>query len=126
MEIIATRAFRSGLFAIACITAVFLSIGCETSDTMAVSPTNPACPVCGEAAQAQQLEGVDATRVVCPVCGDVERVDPRFTERLEIFTGGPIGDTVYACANCQALVEQCAVCRQTGSSLARQNTRDWR
>jgi len=79
---------------------------------MAVSPTNPMCPLCGRQTQAQALAGLDCTKAVCPACGQIATVDPEFLDRLEIFTGGPLGDPVYACANCKALVAQCATCRQ--------------
>jgi len=118
------KAFRVGLVAI--VGAVALSfIGCQPSDRMAVSPTNPMCPVCAQAAQARHLADLNVTQVVCPVCGDVEQVDPQFLERIEIFTGRVLADPVYACAMCSALIEQCAACPPAASSLARRNDRRW-
>jgi len=115
--------FRVGILAVACLAMVLPLAGCESSGRTAVSQTNPACPFCGRATQAQATTGLTCTRAVCPVCGEVATVDPQFLERLEIFTGGPIGDTVYACANCQAVVAECAVCRANGAAATSRNLR---
>ena len=123
MEATARRAWGVGLFALVGTTAILSLLGCQPSDRMAVSPTNPMCPACGQAAQAQQLADLNFTQIICPVCEDVEKVDPRFLERLEVFTGGPLGDTVYACAACSALIEQCAACPPAGGAVARRNPR---
>ncbi len=119
METRINAGFRVGVLAVACL-ALFLPLaGCQPSDqAAAVSQTNPACPVCGRATQVCPLNGTKCTEVVCPICGDVSTVDPEFLDRLQIFTGGPIGDTVYACASCQAIVAACATCRQNGAVAA--------
>jgi hypothetical protein len=112
-----------GMLAMACTLVILSFLGCQSSDRMAVSPTNPMCPACGQAAQAQQLADLNFTQVICPVCADAEKVDPRFLERLEVFTGGPLGDTVYACSACSALIAQCAACPPAGGAVARRNNR---
>ena len=126
MEAQARRAFRVGLFAIACMSALFSSIGCQSSSETAVNPANPMCPICGRTTQAQATTQAEYNRAVCPVCGQVSTVDPDFLDRLEIFMGGPVGDTVYACAMCRTVVEQCATCRQKSGPVARENTHRWR
>jgi hypothetical protein len=40
-------------------------------------------------------------------------------------SGGPLGDTVHACASCEAVAGHGATWRQQGSSLARENARRW-
>jgi hypothetical protein len=115
--------FRVGILAAACL-AVFLPLaGCQPSEQMTVSQSNPACPLCGRATQVCPLDQAKCTEVVCPVCRDVATVDPEFLDRLQIFTGGPIGDTVYACASCQAIVAACAKCRQNGATAGSRNVR---
>ena len=117
MEVRINTGFRTGLFTMVCAATLLSVVGCQTEE-MAVSQTNPACPLCGSATQAMATEtaGLSCTRAVCSTCRQVATVDPAFLDRLEIFTGGPVGDTVYACASCKALVAQCAVCRQKGAS----------
>jgi hypothetical protein len=118
--------FRVGILTAACLAVVLPLAGCQSSDQAAmVSQTNPACPLCGRAAQVCPLDGLQCTEVVCPICGQVSTVDPQFLERLEIFTGGPIGDTVYACANCRAIVAVCATCRHNGGSATSRNVGGW-
>ncbi len=117
MEAKINTGFRVGVFAVACLAMVLPLAGCQPSEQTAVSQTNPACPLCGRATQAQALTGVSCTRAVCPVCGQVATVDPDFLDRLQIFIGGPVGDTVYACASCQAIVAECAACRAKGAPL---------
>jgi hypothetical protein len=124
MVVRSDAAFRTGILTVACITLALWTIGCESSNQMAASPTNPACPLCGHEAQVQPLNGLDYAKAVCATCEQVSTVDPQFLDRLEIFTGGPIGDTVYACASCRTVVTQCAVCRQNGGSLARRSARN--
>jgi len=126
MEAQARRAFRIGLFAIACASVMFTSVGCQSSSQTAVNPANPMCPICGRTAQAQSSAGLDYGRAVCPICGQTSTVDPDFLDRLEVFLGGPVGDTVYACASCRSIVEQCAVCRQKSGPVASGNTHRWR
>jgi predicted RNA-binding Zn-ribbon protein involved in translation (DUF1610 family) len=121
----ATGAFRVGIFAIACISAIFSAIGCQTTSETAVNPTNPMCPLCGRQTQAQAATTQGYAHVVCPTCGAVSTVDPDFLDRLEVFIGGPVGDTVYACAMCRTVVEQCAVCRAQGGTLTSRNIRRW-
>jgi predicted RNA-binding Zn-ribbon protein involved in translation (DUF1610 family) len=120
----AREAFRVGVFAVVCTTVVLSSVGCRSSG-VAVSPTNPMCPICGGATQAQPTAGASGTKAVCPICGEVAMVDQDFLTRLEIFTGGPVGDTVYACAMCGTIVQTCATCRQKGYGVNSQNTRGW-
>jgi len=112
MEARANSILRPGVLAVTCLVALVLSAGCETSDTMAADPTNPMCPLCRQRLQTQTLADQDYNKVVCPTCERVATVDPRFLEELDRFTGGPIGDPVYACAKCQALVAQCETCRR--------------
>ncbi len=116
--------FRAGILTVVCL-ALFLPLaGCQPTDQVAaVSQTNPACPLCGRATQVCPLNGTKCAEVVCPICGDVSTVDPEFLDRLQIFTGGPIGDTVYACASCQAIVAECAVCRANGGAATSRNVR---
>jgi hypothetical protein len=125
MEARINTGFRVGIVALACLATVLPLAGCQSSNGTAVSQTNPACPVCGQATQVCPLDGLKCTEVVCPICGEVATVDPRFLERLDIFTGGPVGDEVYACASCQAIVAACATCRQNGAMAARRNIPDW-
>ncbi len=116
MEARISTAFRVGVRVAACLAILLPLVGCQPSDqATAVSQTNPACPICGRATQVCPLNKANCTEVVCPVCGQVSTVDPEFLDRLQIFTGGPIGDEVYACASCQAIVAQCATCRQNGA-----------
>lgn len=125
MEARINTGFRVGILAVACMATVLPLVGCQPSDQMAVSPTNPACPLCGGPTQAQPPAGLSCTRVVCPICGQVSTVDPEFLDSLEGFIGGPVGDTVYACASCKAIVEQCAACWQRNGSLTSRDTRSW-
>ena len=121
----ATGAFRVGIFAIACISTIFSSIGCQTTRESAVDPTNPMCPICGRQTQTQAATTTGYAQMTCPTCGAVSTVDRDFLDRLEVFIGGPIGDTVYACAKCSTVVEQCAVCRAQGRTLTSRNVRRW-
>jgi predicted RNA-binding Zn-ribbon protein involved in translation (DUF1610 family) len=123
MEAKANTVLRLGVLAIACILAILPLAGCQSSTASTVNPTNPMCPVCGRPAQAQASTGSGYARVVCPTCGAVSTVDPEFLDRLEIFTGGAVGDSVYACAMCGTIVEQCAACRIKGGALTSRNTR---
>ncbi len=122
----ARKAFRVSIFAVVCTTAVWSSVGCQSSGGTAVSPTNPACPICGCQTQAQPTAqaSTSCTKAVCPICGDVATVDRDFLDRLEVFSGGPVGDTVYACAMCGTIAQQCAACRQKGYA-ANSRTRGW-
>lgn len=119
----ASGAVRVGIFAIACISAIFTSVGCQTTRETAVNPTNPMCPICGRQTQAGTVDSY--ARMACPTCGAVATVDRDFLDRLEVFIGGPVGDTVYACAKCRTVVEQCAVCRANGRALTSRNIRRW-
>ncbi len=122
----AREAFRVSMFAAVCVTVVGASIGCQSSG-VAVSPTNPMCPVCGSTTQAQTTAraGTTCTKAVCPICGDVATVDRDFLDRLEVFSGGPVGDTVYACAMCGTIAQECAACRQKGYVASGRGTRGW-
>ena len=122
MEARINTGFRVGILAAACLAVLLPVAGCQPSDqAMAVSQTNPACPICGRATQVCPLNAVKCTEVVCPVCGQVSTVDPEFLDRLQIFTGGPIGDEVYACAGCGAIVAECAACRQNEAIASSRN-----
>jgi hypothetical protein len=123
MEAKATGAFRVGIVAIAGLAVIFSSIGCQSSQVSSVNPTNPMCPICGRPTQAQPTAALSCSKVVCPICGAVSRVDQDFLDRLEIFAGGPVGDTVYACAMCDTIVRECAACRAKGGALMRRNIR---
>ncbi len=122
----ATGAFRIGIFAIACISTIFSSIGCQTTRETTVDPTNPMCPICGRQTQTQAGATTGYAQMACPTCGAVSTVDRDFLDRLEVFIGGPVGDTVYACAKCRTVVEQCAVCRANGVPLTSRNIHGWR
>jgi len=124
MEARATGAVRVGIFAIACISVVFSAIGCQTTRETTVDPTNPMCPLCGRQTQTQAAT-TGYAQMACPTCGAVSTVDRDFLDRLEVFIGGPVGDTVYACAKCRTAVEQCAVCRAQGRTLTSRNVRRW-
>ena len=119
------EACRVGIFAIACLSAIFSSIGCQTTRESAVDPTNPMCPTCERQTQTQAATTQGYAQMACPICGAVSTVDQNFLDRLEVFIGGPVGDTVYACAKCRTVVEQCAVCRANGRALTSQNVRRW-
>lgn len=121
----ATGAFRVGIFAIACLATIFSSVGCQTTSETAVDPTNPMCPICGRQTQTQDAATQGYAQMACSTCGAVATVDRDFLDRLEVFIGGPIGDTVYACAKCRTVVEQCAVCRAQGGALTSRNVRRW-
>jgi hypothetical protein len=123
MEANAKTVFRIGVLMLACTLAILPLAGCQSSTASTVNPTNPMCPICGRPAQAQASTEHGYARVACPTCGAVSTVDPDFLDRLEIFSGGAIGDTVYACAMCRTIVEQCAACRLKGGSLTSRNTR---
>ena len=118
------EAFRVSIFAVVCAIVVWSSVGCQSSG-VAVSPTNPACPICGRETQAQPTAGTSYTKAVCPICGDVATVDRDFLDRLEVFSGGPVGDTVYACAKCGTIAQECAACRQKGYAANGRGTRSW-
>jgi hypothetical protein len=110
--------FRVSILTLVCTATVFSLVGCQSAGEMSVSPTNPQCPLCGGPTQPTPTAGLSCMRMVCPLCGQVEAVatlDQDFLDRLEVFTGGPVGDTVYACAMCKTAVAQCAACRQKGS-----------
>ncbi len=119
----ATGAVRVGIFAMACISTIFASLGCQTTRETTVDPTNPMCPNCGRQTQAAGTSGY--VQMACPTCGAVATVDRDFLDRLEVFIGGPVGDTVYACAKCRTVVEQCAVCRANGVPLTSRNVSRW-
>jgi predicted RNA-binding Zn-ribbon protein involved in translation (DUF1610 family) len=121
MEAKANTVARIGVLALACTLATLSSIGCQSSQPSAVSPTNPMCPICGR--QAQAPTGSGYTRAVCPTCGAVSTVDPDFLDRLNVYSGGPVGDPVYACAQCGTIVQQCAACRQKNGTLTSRDTR---
>jgi len=125
MEARATGAVRVGIFAIACIAVVFSTLGCQTTSETTVNPTNPMCPICGQEARAQAATTTGYAQMACPTCDAVATVDRNFLDRLEVFIGGPVGDTVYACASCRTVVEQCAVCRANGRALTSRNARGW-
>ena len=125
MEAKATGVFRVGIFAIACISAILSSIGCQTTRESAVDPANPMCPVCGRQTQTQAATTQGYVQMACPTCGAASTVDRDFLDRLEVFIGGPIGDTVYACAKCRTVVEQCVVCRANGGALTSSNVHRW-
>src|SRR5512146_2209317 len=122
----ARKAFRVSILAFVCATVVWSSVGCQSGGT-AVSPTNPACPICGSQTQAESTATAAATstKAVCPICGDVATVDRDFLDRLEVFSGGPVGDTVYACAKCGTIAEACAACRQKGYVASSRGARNW-
>jgi len=126
MEAKANTVSRIGILATVCTLAILSSMGCQSSEVSSVSPTNPACPICGRAAQAQASTGSGYTRAICPTCGAVSTVDPDFLDRLEVFIGGPVGDSVYACAMCRTIVEQCAVCRANGGTRTSRDIHGWR
>jgi predicted RNA-binding Zn-ribbon protein involved in translation (DUF1610 family) len=121
----ATGALRVGVFAIACLVTIFSAIGCQTTRETTVDPTNPMCPVCGLQTQTQAPGTQGYVQMACPTCGAVATVDQNFLDRLEVFIGGPVGDTVYACAKCRTVVEQCAVCRANGVAWTSRNARRW-
>ncbi len=125
MRVRATGAVRVGILAIACLSAIFSSLGWETTRETTVDPTNPMCPVCGRQTQAQAASTPDYVQMACPICGAVSTVDRDFLDRLEVFIGGPVGDTVYACAKCRTVVAQCAVCRANGRTLTSRDVRRW-
>jgi predicted RNA-binding Zn-ribbon protein involved in translation (DUF1610 family) len=116
---------RVGIFAIACLATIFSAIGCQTTRERTVDPTNPMCPVCGRQTQTQTAGAPGYVQMACPTCGAVSTVDRDFLDRLEVFIGGPVGDTVYACAKCRTVVEQCAVCRANGVAWTSPNGRRW-
>jgi len=122
----AREVFRAGIFAVACAMVVWSSAGCQPSGVV-VSPTDPMCPICGCAARTQPTAtaGATCTTAVCPICGQVATVNPDFLTRLEIFTGGPVGDMVYACAMCGTIVQECASCRQKGYVATSRGRRGW-
>ncbi len=122
----AREAFRISIFIVACAAVVGASIGCQSSG-VAVSPTNPMCPVCGSETQVQPTAtaSTTCTKAICPICGDVATVDRDFLDRLEVFSGGPIGDTVYACAKCGTIAQECAACRQKGYVATGRGARGW-
>lgn len=126
MEAKANTVFRIGVLVLVCTLATVPLGGCQSSEASSVSPTNPMCPICGRQAQAQASAGSGYTNVVCPTCGAVSTVDPDFLDRLEVFIGGPIGDSVYACAMCSTIVEQCAVCRAKSGNLTSRDIHGWR
>ncbi len=117
---------RAGILTLICAAMVFPLAGCQPSEGMAVSPTNPACPLCGGPTQTQAPTALQCTRIVCPICGQMATVDQDFLDRLEVFIGGPIGDTVYACAMCKTAVVQCATCRRNGGSVTSRDIHGWR
>ncbi len=119
------EACRIGIFALACLATIFWSLGCETTRETSVDPTNPMCPVCGRQTQTQAAGTPGYVQMACPTCGAVSTVDRDFLDRLEVFIGGPVGDTVYACAKCRTVVDQCAVCRAQGKTLTSRNIRRW-
>jgi predicted RNA-binding Zn-ribbon protein involved in translation (DUF1610 family) len=121
----ATGAFRLGIFATACFLAIFAAIGCQTTRETTVDPTNPMCPLCGRPTQTRAPTTTGYVQMACPTCGAVATVDRDFLDRLEVFTGRPVGDTVYACAMCGTVVEQCAACRAKGVPLTSRNIRRW-
>jgi predicted RNA-binding Zn-ribbon protein involved in translation (DUF1610 family) len=121
----ATGAFRVSVFAIACLAMIFSAIGCQTTRETTVDPTNPMCPLCGRQTQTQAAGAQGYVQMACPTCGAVATVDRDFLDRLEVFIGGPVGDTVYACAMCGTVVQQCAVCRANGVALTSRNIRRW-
>ena len=121
----ATGVLRIGIFVIACLSFAFSAIGCQTTRETAVDPTNPMCPVCGQEARTQAATPTGYVQMACPTCGAAATVDQNFLDRLEVFIGGPVGDTVYACAKCRTVVEQCAVCRANGVAWTSPNARRW-
>ncbi len=76
-------ACRVGVFAIACLAAVFSAIGCQTTRETAVDPTNPMCPLCGRQTQTQAAGAPGYVQMACPTCGAVATVDRDFLDRLE-------------------------------------------
>jgi ssDNA-binding Zn-finger/Zn-ribbon topoisomerase 1 len=86
--------------------------GCHSERQTAAGGTGQTCPVCQTEMRVMPLTGLTYTISVCPECKRVSTLDASTRAAVEAYTGGPIGDTVYVCDQCEAIIESCAVCRE--------------
>jgi hypothetical protein len=108
--------FMTGILVATCTAMVALPLGCQSSTRTAATQVSGTCPVCGHVTRTQPFTGLKYTTCICPKCKKVSTLDPRLQDSFERFFGEDPAFTVTVCDGCQAVLQECAVCREAESS----------
>ncbi|MBN1362110.1 MAG: hypothetical protein JW993_16060 [Sedimentisphaerales bacterium] len=87
--------------------------GCKSEDNVVAIETNPLCPNCHTETRVQPITGLTYTTCICPACKKVSTLDAPTLAAVEAYTGAGVGNTVRVCDSCEALIGECAACRQS-------------
>ena len=101
----------AGPLLVACATFLVLLSGCHSSSKAVETGTTEVCPGCEAETRIQPITGLTYTTCICPSCKKVSTLEASTRARVEAYVGGDVGDTVYVCDDCKAIVEICSVCR---------------
>ena len=86
--------------------------GCHSESSNKTGCTGVSCPACETQIHVAPITGLTHTVCICPECKKVSSLDAATQAKVEAFAGGDIGNTVRVCDKCEAIVQQCAVCRE--------------
>lgn len=109
------KASRRSIVSIVVMTVFIVPLalsGCHGEQKAAAAGTGDACPVCETQTRVMPITGLTYTICICPECKKVSTLDNSTRTAVEAYVGGSIGETVYVCDKCNAVIEPCAVCRQ--------------
>ncbi len=102
----------SGLAVVLCAIALPVLSGCKSEDNVVAIETSPLCPNCYAETRIQPITGLKYTTAICPVCKKVSNLDDTTRAAVEAYTGTGVGSAVRVCDTCEALIGECAACRQ--------------
>lgn len=94
--------------------ALLFVSGCQSEDRVVAVETNPLCPSCYAETRTHPITGLEYTTAICLECRQVSSLDlsDDTLDAVRRYTGRGVGNTVRVCDNCQALIGECAACRQ--------------